>query len=115
MPGPAGCGTHGHRLESAWLTVGYMIGKCSTDWACWKSARYSVVGVIVPGGPLGFACVFFAGAVTASLPVNPLPKTTATWARGPITLWIDAGIAAAVAPLPRMRARSPAIAWAPGR
>src|SRR5689334_4684671 len=114
MPGPAGCGTHGHRLESAWVTVGYMIGKCSTDWACWKSARYSVVGVIVAGGPLGLACIFL-GAVTASLPTKPRPITTATCAFGPVTAAIAAGMGAAVAPPPRILATSAPAAWSPGR
>ncbi len=113
-PGPAGFGTHGHRVESAWPTVGYMIGNCSTCWAWRKSARYSVVGVIVDGGPAGFVGCFF-GAVTASLPSKPLPITTATCARGPVAFAIAAGIAAAVAPSPRMCARSPATAAAPGR
>src|SRR6476660_7745496 len=101
MPGPAGVGTHGHRLELAWVTVGYRIGKCRTCWACTKSARYSVVFVIVAGGPAGFDGVFF-GAVRATLPTKPLPITTATFACGPITPAIAAGIAAAVAPPPSM-------------
>src|SRR3954454_21479430 len=101
-PAPAGFGTQGHRLYPASETVGYMIGKCSTRWTWRKSARYSVVGVIVDGGPADFAGFLPFGAGTASLPVNPLPSTTATRARGPSPLSIDAGITAAVAPAPRM-------------
>src|SRR3954466_6579204 len=114
-PPPAGFGTQGHRLYPASETVGYMIGKCSTRWTWRKSARYSGVGLIVDGRPAGGAGFFPFGAGTPSLPVNPLPRTTATRARGPTPLSIDAGIAAAVAPAPRMWARSPAIACAPGR
>src|SRR4051794_11368469 len=114
-PPPAGFGTHGHRLYPASETVGYMIGKRSTRWTWRKSARYSVVGVIVDGGPAGFVGFFLVGVGAASLPLNPSPSTTATRARGPSLLSIEAGMAAAVAPAPRMCSRSPAIARAPGR
>src|SRR5438105_2100387 len=107
VPAPAGVGTHGQSVYSFCITVGYMIGKCRTCWTCWKSARYAVVGVIVAGGPLGFACGFF-GAVRASLPAKPWPITTATFAFGPVTPAMPAGIGAAVAPPPRMWTRSPA-------
>src|SRR6185437_9802181 len=106
VPAPAGFGTQGHRLYPATPTVGYMIGKCRTWWTWPKSALYSVVGVIVDGGPVGCLDFLAGGAVTASLPVKPCPKTTATCARGPTRFVIDAGIAAAEAPPPRMCARS---------
>src|SRR5689334_5034822 len=114
-PAPDGFGTHGHRSYPATETVGYTIGKCSTRCTWRKSARNSVVVVMVDGGPAGFAGFFGLGAFTANLPPNPLPSTTATRARGPIALWTDAGIAAAVAPAPRICARSLATAADPGR
>src|SRR5437763_9840413 len=113
VPAPAGVGTQGQRVYPFCIAVGYMIGKCRTCWTCWKSARYVVVGVIVEGGPAGFECVFF-GAVSATLPTKPWPITTATFAFGPVTPAIAAGIGAAVASPPRILATSPAIPWSPG-
>src|SRR5690349_21897552 len=114
-PAPAGLGTHGHRSYPATETVGYTTGKCRTRCTWRKSDRYSVVVVMVAGGPAGLAGFLGLGALTASLPPNPLPSTTATRARGPIALSTDAGIAAAVAPAPRIWARSFATAADPGR
>ena len=98
-PGPAGFGTHGHRVESAWATVGYMIGKCSTCWAWRKSARYSVVGVMSAPAAGFFGCFF--GGVTATLPSKPLPITTATCARGPVMSAIAAGTSPPPAQVPQ--------------
>src|SRR6266516_3668051 len=112
-PGPAGTGTHGQKVESAWATVGYMIGNLSTLCAWTKSARYSVVGVIDAGGPVG-RCGLGGGTGTASLPVKPAPITRATCALAPIAAAIETGIGAAVA-FPTMCARSAAGAAAPGR
>ena len=70
--------------------------------------------MIVDGGPVGrFGCFF--GAVTASLPLNPGPITTATCTRGPVIAATAAGHRRRPVALPTMWARSAAAAAAPGR
>jgi hypothetical protein len=73
-----------------------------------------VLGVHEVGPVLGRRFGRLGGALTAGLPLNPEPITTATCTRGPVAAATSAGIAAAVA-LPTMWARSAAAAAAPGR